>query len=167
MTISREELAAFADGELDAERRAEIAVILAADPELQAQVAAHKALKDKLGAHFAPIQDAPVPRHLSALLESHEDTIISFAVAKERRDRIRRWSWVVAPALAASLALAVFIPRGGGADYASGALADTLDGQLVAAQADEPTRILLSFRDDAGWTRMWIWNVVPGGKSDS
>ena len=151
MTISRKELAAFADGELDAERRAEISVALAADPDLRAQVAAHQRLKAKLGEHFAPILGAPVPHKLSALLESHEDTIISFTVAKERRGRrIPRWTWIAAPALAASLALAVFLPRGAGGDYASGALAETLDSQLVATQANAPTRILLSFRDDAG-----------------
>ena len=151
MTISREELAAFADGELDAERRAEIAATLAADPELQAQVDAHLALKAQLGAHFAPIHDGPVPRKLSALLESHEDTIISFTAAKARREgRIPRWSWLAAPALAASLALAVFLPQGGG-EYADGALARALDQQLVETQErDAPTRILLSFRDQHG-----------------
>jgi hypothetical protein len=77
--------------------------------------------------------------------------IVSFTAAKERRDhRIPRWSWIAAPALAASLALGVFLPRGGGGDYAQGALADALDGQLVATQGDAPTRILLSFSDEAG-----------------
>lgn len=148
MSVTREELAAYADGELDAAREAEVAAAVAADPALDAQLRAHRALKAQLGAHFAPILDAPLPERLTAPLRREEAEIIDFVVARERR--IRRWSWIAAPALAASLALAVFVPRGGG-DYAGGALAETLDGQLVAAQpADAPTRILLSFRDQAG-----------------
>jgi hypothetical protein len=148
MSVTREELAAYADGELDAARAAEVAVAVAADPELKAQVEAHRALKAKLGAHFAPILDAPLPERLTARLQRHEAEVIDFGAARNRR--IARWSWIAAPALAASLALAVFMPRGD-SGYASGDLAETLDTQLVAAQpADSPTRILLSFRDQAG-----------------
>jgi anti-sigma factor RsiW len=147
MSVTREELAAYADGELDAVRDAEVAAAVAADPVLDAQVRAHRALKERLGAHFAPIMNAPLPERLTAPLRREEADIIDFAAARERR--IRRWSWIAAPALAASLALAVFLPRDD--DYAGGALAETLDAQLVAAQpADAPTRILLSFRDQAG-----------------
>jgi hypothetical protein len=153
MTVTREELAAFADGELEAARVAELAAEVAADPALQAEVAAHRALKARLGGHFAPILEAPVPDKLTALLETHTDTIVSFTAAKGRRERARtlpRWTWFAGPALAASLALAVFLPRGG-SDYAEGALAETLDGQLVASQdIDASTRILLSFRNKAG-----------------
>jgi hypothetical protein len=165
MTISREELAAFADGELGAARAAEVAAAVAADATLQAEVDAHRSLRAKLGAHFAPIHDEPVPERLSALLESHTDTIISFAAATERRERrIPRWSWIAAPALAASLALTVFLPRGASGDYAQGALAGTLDGQLVASQdAAAPTRILLSFRDGAGsYCRAFAGQVQSG-----
>ncbi len=149
MSVSREELAAFADGELDAVREAEVAAAVAADPALAGEVRAHRALKERLGARFAPIMDQPPPERLTALLRP-EPKVIDFAAARERRTRsLPRWSWIAGPALAASLALAVMLPRGG--DYAVGALAEALDGQLVAAQsADAPTRILLSFRDDEG-----------------
>ena len=148
MTVTREELAAFADGELDAVRDAEVAAAVAADPDLNAHVDAHRALKAALGAHFAPILDAPMPERLTEPLQRQEAEVIDFAAARNRR--IVRWSWIAAPALAAALALAVFMPRGD-AGYASGALAGTLDSQLVAAQpADAPTRILLSFRDKSG-----------------
>lgn len=148
MSVTREELAAFADGELDAVRQAEVAAAVAANPALEAQVRDHRALKDRLGAHFAPIMEAPLPEHLTAPLQREPAEVIDFAAARQRR--IARWSWVAAPALAASLALAVFLPRGTD-DYAGGELAETLDGQLVAAQAaDAPTRVLLSFRDEAG-----------------
>jgi anti-sigma factor RsiW len=147
-SITPEELAAFADGELDAAREAEVAAAVAADPAFAAQVRAHRALKAKLDAHFAPILDAPLPEGMTALLQRREAEVIDFAAARNRR--IVRWSWIAAPALAASLALAVFMPRGD-EGYATGALAETLDTQLVAAQpADAETRILLSFRDQAG-----------------
>jgi hypothetical protein len=165
MTISRDELAAFADGELDAARSAEVAEAVAADATLQAQVDAHCALRAKLGTHFAPIHDEPVPKRLSALLVSHTDTIISFTAAKDRRDRrIPRWSWIAAPALAASLALAVFLPRGAGDNYATGALAGALEGQLVASQdADAPTRILVSFRNEKGsYCRAFVGEAQSG-----
>ena len=80
--------------------------------------------------------------------------MIDFAAAREKRSRasvVPRWSWIAVPALAASLALAVFLPRGPGEGYADGALASALEEQLVATQAPGArTRILLSFRDEAG-----------------
>jgi len=154
MSVTREELAAFADGELDAARAAEVAAAVEADSALADQVRAHQTLKERLGAHFAPVMDAPLPERLTALVRPEARQVIDFAAAREKRDRARglpRWSWIAAPALAASLALAVFLPRGASDGYARGDLAETLDGQLVAAQASSvSTRILLSFRDEAG-----------------
>jgi len=153
MSVTPEDLAAFADGELDGARAAEVAAAVAADPVLEAQVRAHRALRERLGAHFAPILDAPLPERLTGPLRPPQPQVVDFAAARERR-RARpavRWGWIVAPALAASLALAVFVPRGAGDGYAQGALAAALDAQLVASQpAAAPTRILLSFRDQSG-----------------
>jgi len=150
MNITPEELAAFADGELDAPRAAEVAAMVSADPDLEARVRAHRALKAKLGAHFASITDAPVPDRLTALLRPQRAGVVDFATAREKRVRsLPRWTWFAGPALAASLALAMFLRPGG--DYAQGDLASALDGQLVAAQdADAPTRILVSFQNSAG-----------------
>lgn len=161
MSISREELAAWADGEITGERGEEIARAVEADPHLHAQVEAHRALKARLGAHFAPRLADPVPERLTALLtggveEKHGAPVVSLANARDRRKekrRLPRWSYVAGPALAASLALAVFWP-GGLADtpdgYAGSQLAVALDSQLVAEQrANTDTRILLSFRNDA------------------
>jgi hypothetical protein len=154
MNPTREELAAFADGQLEAERAAEVAAVIAADPVLAAQVEAHRALKARLSAHFAPILDEPLPERLSAPLAARAE-VVDFAAAKstrEERRKLPRWSWIAAPAIAASLALALFAPRAGDREgYASGQLATALDSQLVATQSgDAPTRILLSFRDRAG-----------------
>jgi hypothetical protein len=152
MIVTPEELAAFADGELDTARAAEVAAAVAADPALEAQVKAHRALKARLGAHFAPIMEAPVPERLASLLRPEPAQVVDFAAAREKRERARtlpRWSWIVGPALAASLALAVFVPRGG--SYIEGPLAVALENQLVANQAaDAETRILLSFRTGEG-----------------
>lgn len=155
MKISREEIAAFADGELSGERAEAVAAAVAVDPGLARQVEAHRALKDKLGSHFAPIAQEPVPEALAALLTSRPAEIVDFAAAREAREARRtlpRWSWVVGPAIAASLALAVFLPRGGTPDgYADNRLAGVLDSQLVAEQQPgAETRILLSFRDGDG-----------------
>ena len=153
MSVTREDLAAYADGELDETRAAEVAAAVAADPALAEELRQHRALRERLGAHFAPIMAAPVPERLTAMLRSEPAPVIDFAAAREKRDRtavLPRWTWLAGPALAASLALAVFLPRGS-SEYAAGDLAAALDNQLVAAQtARVETRILLSFRDGAG-----------------
>lgn len=150
MRVSPEELAAFADGELGEARAAEVAAAVAADPALEAQVRAHRALRQRLGAHFAPLLEAPLPERLTDALQP---PVVDFAAAREKRRArtLARWGWVAGPALAASLALAVFLPKGADSSYAGGALAEALEGQLVATQPpDAPTRILLSFRDRSG-----------------
>ncbi len=168
--ITSEELAAWADGEVTGARGDAIAAAVAADPALQAQVNAHRALGDKLAAHFAPIAQEPVPDRLAALLRAEPTAandqietpagsadVVNFEQAREKiaaKPKLPRWGWVVGPALAASLALAVFIPRGGDQPHADGyadtQLAAVLDTQLVAEQGDAQTRILLSFQNEGG-----------------
>jgi hypothetical protein len=168
MSVTGEELAAFADGELGEPRRTEVAAAVAADPALAAEVERHRALRDRLSAHFAPILDAAVPERLTAPLGASELKVADFTAAKQRRAArgIPRWGWVVGPALAASLALAVFLPRGGGVPegYAGPQLAAALDDQLVASQAsDASTRILLSFRNGGGqFCRAFAGNAQSG-----
>ncbi len=178
MRVTAEDIAAHADGQLDPLRDAEVAAAIAADDELAAQLAAHQVLKARLAGHFAPILQQPVPDHLAAMLRPNATpaadpapvtslpSVASLADAREKRQQRSlagkpRWLWFAGPALAAGLALAVVLPGGGGSggsgdyaaggDYAGGALADTLDGQLVATQDQAgDTRILLSFQDKAG-----------------
>lgn len=157
MTVTREDLAAFADGELTGERAAQVAAAVAADPALASEVEAHRALRARLAEHYAPVAAAPVPDRLAALLtQSQEAEVVDFAEAKERREARRtipRWGWIVGPALAASLALVVLMPGSGddGAPYADPQLARVLDTRLVAEQAPgADTRILLSFRAQGG-----------------
>lgn len=153
MTVSREELAAYADGELSAEREAAVAAQIAADPALARKLEAHRALKARLASHFAPIVEEPLPEALTASLRLKEAEVVDFSAARERMEAKRtlpRWGWIAGPALAASLALAVFLPRSGepATGYADAQLAAVLDSQLVAdQQPDATTRILLSFRN--------------------
>ncbi len=166
MTITPEELAAYADGELSGAQLDEIELAIAADPSLARKVKEHRALRASLLAHFAPIVDQPVPDRLTRMLSGQEErdspeneiseNVVSFGAARERHEAkkaIPRWGWVVGPAIAASLALAVFMPRGGSetSGFAAPQLALALDQQLVATQApDADTRILLSFRSKDG-----------------
>ena len=157
MKATREELAAFADGELDESRAAEVAALVDADPGLATEVERHRTLKAMLSGHYAPIAAEPVPDRFAAMLgEKEQSGVVNFAAAKENREerrRLPRWGWVAGPALAASLAIAVFLPRGGddASPYADAQLASVLDETLVANQTDgAETRILLSFRDGGG-----------------
>lgn len=168
MSVTREEMAAFADGELGEPRRSEVAAAVAADAALAAEVERHRALKDRLAAHFAPILDQAIPDRLTAPLAAGEAKVVDLTAARQKRAArsIPRWSWAVAPALAASLALAVFLPRGsaGPGGYASPQLAAVLDDQLVASQADNAsTHILLSFRNGGGqFCRAFSGNTQSG-----
>lgn len=155
MKPSREELAAFADGELDDARCAAVAAAVEADPELAAQVSTHRALRRQLSSHFAPIVEAPLPERLVRPLKQG-DAVVELADARRKREArssgsLARWGWLAGPALAASLALALFMPGRDGGGQVEGQLAVALDQQLVAGQApDAPQRILLSFRNQAG-----------------
>ena len=163
--VTPELIAAYADGELDGEQAALVEAAVAADPALAEMVAKHRALKDRLGAHFAPMLDRPVPSNLTAMLQPQAEgaDVVSFAAERQRRGlapMVRRWAPIAGPALAASLVLALWQPwQGGGVPegYAGGQLASALDTQLVAEQGTgEPTRILLSFEDRAGrYCRAW------------
>ena len=155
MSISPEELSAFVDGQLDPARQAEVAAAVGRDPELAARVTALRQLDVQISSHFAPVLSAPLPERLTRPLKRDAPEVVNFAAARKRRAArsIPRWGWIAGPALAASLALAVFLPRGGEAP--DPALPPTvvaaLDEQLVATQsADAQIRVLLSFRDDAG-----------------
>lgn len=176
MTITAEELAAFADGELAEPRASEVAAAIGADPELARQLAAHRALRQALTAHFNPIAAEPVPDRLRALLTgaaADADTappaaVIDLAAARasrEARRKIPRWTWVVGPAIAATLGLLVFRPPGAsGPDYAGTQLAAALDSRLSSdpVAPGEP-RILASFaRADGAMCRAYAGQRQSG-----
>lgn len=178
MTVTPEELAAYADDELDAARAAEVEAAIAADPALARQVEQHRALRGLLSAHYAPIAAEPVPDRFAALLGGAKQEpapaapaspeVIDFAAARESRAarrRLPRWTWVAGPALAATLALLVLVRAPGGTDgYAGAQLASVLDTQLSgeSAPAGEP-RVLLSFaRADGSLCRAFAASESSG-----
>ncbi|WP_374409877.1 anti-sigma factor [Novosphingobium colocasiae] len=159
MTVSPELLAAYADGELDAETARTVEAEIAGDEQLQADLATHRALRARLSAHFAPIAEQPIPERLRQMVLRADQTtssIIDFAAQAERRRTPiwpARWARYVGPALAATLVLAFigFGLRPKGNSYAEGDLAKALDRQFVATQpADAPVRVLLTFQDKQG-----------------
>jgi hypothetical protein len=160
MNVSKEMIAAYADGELEGQVLREVEAAIAADPKLRAEVDAHLALKVRLAERFAPLLDRPVPARFTALLTGGEaeNKLVGFAEVARKRAKppVPRLHWrsLAGPALAASLVLALVgfgLSQRPSADYAEGQIAAALDSQLVETQSPQaPVRILLSFRDGEG-----------------
>lgn len=153
MSVSPETLAAYADDQLQGAERADVERAVLADPDLARQVERHRALKDRLAAHYAPVMAAPLPDALLTALAQSPSPVADLAAVRARR---KRWlGWGAGLALAASLTLAVVLPRGGGdgalPGYADGPLASALDTQLSGqAPAGARFRVVISFADASG-----------------
>jgi len=162
MSVDPATVAVFVDGELDDLTARRIAREAEADPALAAEIARHRALKNRLATHYAPIAEEPVPGRLRALLAADDKVDTSLAARREtKRPRFAPIHW---GAIAASLALGLTIglkPWMPAADVAteqgtlvaSGPLARTLDTQLASNQPQNVgirIRIGLSFRDREG-----------------
>jgi hypothetical protein len=168
VTYDDETLMAYADGELDAARRAEIGAALAKDPALAQRVETHRALSARLAGAYAPVLDSTVPDKLRAAARGPAPTtsssnVVQFpkraAQAPASPWRAREWF-----AVAASLTLGLFIswrvfaPGGaglmdssGGALVARGELANALDAQLASDKtAARVVSIGLTFRTSDG-----------------
>jgi anti-sigma factor RsiW len=154
MTISAEEIAAYVDGELDEAARSRVMLAALADMELADRIAAQRALRETLKAHFAPVGEAPVPDAWAQMIrqEIAPAKVVNIADARKRRFGAAPW---VGMAVAASLALGVFvgarlqqgpIVERDGALVASGDLAHALDTQLASTQGDAPVQMLGTFR---------------------
>ena len=164
MTIDRETIGAFVDGELNEIERRRIEAALNADPALAQQVEAERRLRAALKARFDPVAAAPVPEHLVAAVRE------GAKVAPMRR-RIG-WGMPQWAAMAATLALGLLVGqqlRPGadvvgrdGAMHASGALAQALETQLASAQG-APVRIGLTFKArDGAWCRTFEQQALAG-----
>lgn len=153
-------VAAFVDGELDDLTARRIAREAEGDAALAAEIARHRALKERLAAHYAPVADEPVPERLRAFLTP--DTAIDTSLAARRAARRLRFAPIHWGAIAASLLLglavgtqpwmpAADVTSADGLLVASGPLAKALDTQLASNQpAEAEIRIGLSFRDHDG-----------------
>lgn len=160
MSVTREELMAYADGELAGADAARIEAALSADPALAREVAAHRALRARLKGQLDPVRDEPVPDALSAMIaaaaredehgaarpaQAERPKVISLAYVREERARKRAertqeattpppagLRWGNGLAIAASLVLGLFL--GTQVPIGKGAVRES-DGALVASGA--------------------------------
>ena len=156
-------LMAYADGELDPLTAKRVERAIAADPALADVVAAHRALRTRLGQAFGTVSEEPVPARFAAMLASNVTPLPAPRPARPRR-------WIEAAAIAASLVLAVAVGHqwqsgpvrvSGDRVVASGSLGRALDTQLASASGD--TRMLVSFRDDrGGYCRVFATTAIDG-----
>lgn len=151
-------LIALVDGELDEVNRRRVERAVAGDPALAQRLATHRALRDRLSRHYAPVAQEPVPQRLLTVLEDSGAVVPLARVS-------RRHGWVMGGAVAASLLLGLGVGRMSGGEagpigmkhgvmMAQGALDEALDTQLASAQQAAAIRIGLSFRrKGGGWCR--------------
>lgn len=145
-----ERLTAYVDGELADAERAAFEQELAADAELQRDVAREERLRSRLAGAYDPVLTEPVPLRLTAAAEA----------ANEPRRVGRPAQWI---AMAACLLVGVMVgrmamPERGplatqqGQLFARGELAKALDDRLAADQG--PVRVGISFESkDGHWCR--------------
>jgi anti-sigma factor RsiW len=155
MTISRETLMAFVDGELLPDEARRVAAEVAGDPALNAYVEQQKQLAGQLHAAFAPVLKQQIPERLErAIWETKvavETNFASSLIARlsriwhEQTSRAGR-SWIPAGAMATGIALGVLLAGSfgigtlmrsdGDALIAQGQLAQTLTTALASDQQD-------------------------------
>lgn len=158
MTIDPEMLMAYVDGELDLVSAKRVEKAAAGDPELAAEIARHRALRDRLRREFDPLASAAPPEAMVALLRDSAK-VTDLHPKRRKRAPLLRWA-TAGGAVAAALALGIVIGQSvpgadgfatrGGTLVARGETARALDTQLAAASPDAATRILLSFRNAEG-----------------
>lgn len=134
-----EELVAFLNGDLDEARAEELALALDDDAGLADRLERLDPLSAEIKGAYDEILAMPVPDRLrDAILMSQEnkstDNVISFAAAKAEKDS-RRFRWPEFAAMAASLAVGLFI--GGQSGVFGPAVADA--DAIILASADGPT----------------------------
>lgn len=166
MNYDDETLMAFADGELDEARRADIAAAVERDPALAQRVARHRALRARVADAFGQVLDEPAPDRLldaargarkPAANKRRGGDVVQFPVRGSRAPamswRGREWG-----AMAASLVMGgliawkllapseLLMTASGSSLVARGALAAALDRQLASTQLEsDPVRIGLTF----------------------
>lgn len=158
-----EAIFAYIDGELEGARRAKIEAAINADPALQAFVAEHQALGDRLRGAFSTISDAPVPIVHSAVIMPEAEIVLLAQARSHREQRCPSWTMAHWGALAATLVAGVIggamfgddragpIVEQGGQLVAAGGVERALNTQLASAQDGKaPIQIGLTFRNYDG-----------------
>jgi len=175
MTYSDEILMAYVDRELDQATADAIDAACAQDPQLAARIERHRQLRVAVHTAYAPALAEPVPDRLLSLARgaggaarAPAPKVVDLVAARAARARAapRRAQWATWGALAASLALGVWIgsaflheplaardmfATAGGHLLARGAVAQALDQQLASTQAETAkVRIGLTFASNSG-----------------
>lgn len=169
MTLPKETLMAYVDGELDAPMRARVEMAMAADPETKRYVEQQLALRAKLRATFDRVLDEPVPERLLAAARGPADSgdgkVATLADARAARASKpgRRWALPEWGAMAACLVIGLLVGQvwlsspgrslatRDGQLVARGGLAEALSNQLASTQSgDVPVQIGVSFRNKSG-----------------
>jgi hypothetical protein len=149
-----EQFFAWLDGELDDATAAQVAARVAADPILTALARDHQLLGRHLRGAFEPLMTTPVPDHIAAPPSD-------LSAARERRAArgfgLPQWA-AIAATLVVGIGLGNVVGERGGHDpvtieggrmIAAGDLDKALDTQLASSSPDQPTRIGLTFRNQA------------------
>jgi len=135
MTLTHEELAAYADGELEGAEAARVLLTVAANPELMRTVQRYRALRERIGAEFAPNLEQELPDRLAALLRPPEENarrdrrrqpemhvrrvpqqqrtqrpVPQHEVASDAPPSLSQRRWLIVPVLVAAMAVAAFFP---------------------------------------------------------
>jgi hypothetical protein len=176
MSYDDDILMAYADGELDAARRAQLEADMAGDPDLAARVQQHVALRARVAQAFTPVMREPVPASLEAAARGSASAADGARSAKaaprgqvlqfpQRTTRAAAPSWSAREwtAVAASLMLGMFLTwrwlassdamlfvARDGTLVANASLASALGTQLASEQGDGPISIGVSFATTGG-----------------
>ena len=158
------EFYAWLDGELAPPEAERMAAKVAGDPALRTLAEQHRALGTRLHDAFDTVVTAPLPHALRAAAHRPSGEVVSFAAAKQARERrVVAPVWRQAAAMAATLAVGLFagnllfaerasapIGQASGQFVAAAALKDTLSSQLASAPAGRGARVVLTFRNGSG-----------------
>lgn len=133
-------IAAYVDGELDADARARFEADMAGDRGLADAVTAQRRLRDRLAAAYGPVLAEPVPLNLMMAAEAAND---------RPSPRFGLWRWgAVAASLVAGVLLGRMAPPSPDPLAVRGELAQALDRQLAADAG--PIRVGFSFQANDG-----------------
>ncbi len=151
--IESETIVAYVDGELDAEKTAEVEAAAKSDPALAEAIAMHRRLREGLFAAFAPIAEDPVPDRLVAAAEPPAP--VSLDVFRARR-KVFFQAGALAACMVAAAGVTLILTQPHG-DFRSGPAGLIAQGQLARALSSQlasddqgATRIGLTFRDKTG-----------------
>ncbi len=180
MTVSKETLMAYVDGELDADERTTVEAAMTLDTEIAHEIERQQALRRQLQNAFDGVLHEPVPERLIAAVRTAPAAAVSGssagsifpaaqtkvaglsqARADRRENARRRWSLPEWSAMAACLVVGLFLGHQllrsptpfameGGGLVARGSLAAALSTRLASEPANDSVRVALSFRDRDG-----------------